>query len=176
VHWIDTSSDSTTVALPADQPVMRVLLDPRNLVFHATMDEWNKARSLAPFTRGRLLWDHGNALDAEAAFLGGLDSVPVPDLAGLEFLLRLHIGWIAQEAGRLDKAMQEYLKASELAVRPLKMLARLYWNLTKLTKQRGEVKTARWAAAQVLAAEAGTGTESVLTERARKVLEETSSR
>jgi len=176
VHWLDTSSDSTTVALPADQPVVRLLLDPRNLVFHATVEEWNRARSLVPFTRGRLLWDHGDAAGAEAAFLGGLDSVPVPDVAGLEFLLRLHIGWIAEEAGQPDKARRQYQKAAQLAARPPEMLARLYWNFSKLARQRGDLATARWAATQVLAADAANGLPPRFTERARQALDETGGR
>jgi hypothetical protein len=72
--------------------------------------------------------------------------------------------------------MQEYRKAAELAVRPPEMLARLYWNMTNLAKKQGELGTARWAATQVLAAEAVTGMHSQFTERARKALAETGER
>jgi hypothetical protein len=52
------------------------------------------------------------------------------------------------------------------------MLARLYWNISRLSRQRGEPEMARWAARQVLAAEAGLEGRPVFTERARKALEE----
>jgi hypothetical protein len=68
--------------------------------------------------------------------------------------------------------MGEYRKASELAVRSPAMLARLYWNISRLSRQRGEPEMARWAARQVLAAEAGLEGRPVFTERARKALEE----
>jgi hypothetical protein len=169
---VTISTDSTTATFSADQTVTRVLLDPQHLVFHATGEEWDRARALASYTRGELLWNHGDAEAAESVFLAGLDSVPLPDSVGVEFLLRLHLGWIADEAGRADEAMGEYRKASELAVRSPAMLARLYWNISRLSRQRREPEMARWAARQVLAAEAGLEGRPVFTERARKALEE----
>jgi hypothetical protein len=99
-----------------------------------------------------------------------LEQLREPDQYGVEFLLRLHIGWTHQENGHLDEAKAEYDSALTVAVRPAEHLARLYLNLATIASQQGDQVRLVWAAKNVLSAERALGNETDKTRRARELL------
>lgn len=171
VHSAGITEGRTEIELPAAGTVHSVRLDPHFTILHATPEQWAEAESRRFVTRAKLLWEDDDVDQALAVLRDGLEEVPEPDVWGVEFLTRLHIGWIHQEAGRLDEASAEYDLALGCAIRPADHVARLYLNLAALARERGDEARVRWAAKNVLTAEASLGTETEAGREARVLLE-----
>ncbi len=170
VHIVHIDGAASEVEIRADPPIHAVRLDPHYTTLHATPEQWAEAEARRYVTRGRLLWDDDDPDSALALFQDGLDHLPRPDSYGIEFLLRLHIGWIHQEHGRLDEALTEYEAALTEPVRPADYLARLYLNLATIARERGDEERMAWAAHNVLKAERALGKETDKTREARTLL------
>lgn len=170
VHLVRLEADTTGVDIPVRAPVHTVRLDPQYTTLHATPEQWAEAEARGHVTRGRMAWDDDDLEAALAVFREGLDHLPESDPYGIEFLLRLHIGWLHQEKGQLDEAMAEYELALTDAVRPADHLARLYLNIATICDGRGDRARARWAAENVLRAEQALGKPSDMGTRARDLL------
>ena len=158
------------VKIPVDRVVYAVRLDPHYTILHATPDQWAEAEARRFLTHGKMLWDEEEFDEALALFQHGLELIPDVDPHGVEFLLRLHIGWLHQEAGRLQEALAQYEKALDQAVRPPEFLARLYLNLATVAKEVGNHDRAVWAARNVLSSERSLDKETDNTRRAREIL------
>lgn len=167
--WVATASETFKVGL--DQRVHAVTLDPRRTVFRASTAEWDEALARSAFTRGRLLWDSNDAPGALAVFRQALRDLPPKDPYGIEFLLRMHIGWIAQEAGNNDEAKWEYERALALPVRSPEFLSQAYWNLAQILEQQKNCAAAASAAKSVLSSEIAGATITGRSRRATAMIE-----
>jgi tetratricopeptide (TPR) repeat protein len=104
-------------------------------------------------------------------FREGLEQVDEVDVWGVEFLLRLHIGWLHQEEERFDEALAEYERALACAIRPADHLARLYLNLATIAKDRGDPERGVWAAKNAVTVERSLGNHTEVSREARQLLE-----
>ena len=96
---------------------------------------------------------------ALAIFRDALTRVPEPDPQAVEFLLRMRIGWIAQEAEWFDEARKEYERAVALAAREADQVPQLHWDMVETCRAQEDLERAHWAARNVLSAEAAGGKE-----------------
>lgn len=159
-------------SLKLTKPVHAVKLDPFYQVFHTTAEQKAEAQALHYFTRGKLLWNNNETDEALKTFQEGLQHLPEVDASGVEFLLRLHIGWIHQEAKRLDEARKEYELALAQPIRSRDDLPRLYLNMAKIAKEQGDDVFATQAARNVIATEHAIGPETGKSRQARELLSE----
>ena len=157
--------------IPMPRRVHAVRLDPHFEVFHTTPEQKSEAEALRYFTRGRLEWDFNQTDEARKTFQEGLRHLPEVDAYGVAFLLHLYIGWIHQEANRLDEAKREYELALAQAIRPKDYLPRLYLNIAKIAAEQGDRPRVVWAAQNVLATERALGRETGRSRQARQLLE-----
>ena len=139
-------------------------------MFHATPEEKPEAEGMRYFTRGNLQWNFNQTDEALKTFQEGLQHLPEVDAYGVEFILRMHIGWIHQEANRLDKAKREYELALAQTIRPSNYLPRLYLNVAKIAQEQGDRQRAVWAAQNVLITERSLGQDTGRSRQARELL------
>ena len=170
MHSVDIDGLEDSVEIPTNQLVHSVRLDPHFTVLHATSEQWAEAEARRQVTKGKMIQDEEEYDEALDVLREGLESVAEPDPYGIEFLLRLHIGWVHQEMGRFGEALVEYEAAQAQAVRQPDFLARLYLNLATVTKELGYEKRSAWAARRVLDIERALGKETALTSQAREFL------
>jgi len=170
VHELHIEGETSELDIPTDTPVHAVRLDPHYTTLHATPEQWAEAEARRFLTKGRVAWDDEDLDSALALFREGLDHLPEIDSYGIEFLLRLHIGWLHQESGRFDEAMAEYELALTEPVRPADYLARLYLNLATIAGERGDRERVVWAAQNVLKAERALGKETDRSRQAQQLL------
>jgi hypothetical protein len=167
---VDVREARTTLALSVDGLVTSVVLDPRAellLLDEAQLEAYTAQRD---FLRGDQLWNQNEVEQALATFRAGLERLPLPDPHGVEFLLRMRLGWMHLEAGEPAAARAECERALSLPVRDEKELAQTYWVLSQACRALGDVECAHWAARGVMAAEAARGAETSLTRKARELL------
>ena len=157
-----------TATIPKE--VYAVRLDPHFEVFHATVEQKSEANDLIYFTRGSSLWNSNQTESALRTFQEGLEHLPKSDNHGVEFLLRLYIGWIYQEANKFDDAKREYDVALELPVRLSEYLPRLYLNVAKIAKEQGDGKRVIWAAKNVLVTESSINKETGKSLQAKQLM------
>lgn len=166
-------SVTQVVEIPTDRAVHAVRLDPHYTTLHATPEQWAEAKARRYLTKGKMIWDEEEFDQALAVFQEGLKLIPEVDPYGMEFLLRLHIGWLHQERGRFDEALAEYELALDQAVRPAEFLSRLYLNLATVAQELGDQERTVWAAHNVLNTERSLGKETEHSTQAREVLAQT---
>jgi tetratricopeptide (TPR) repeat protein len=164
-------SEKDDFSLKVTKPVHAVRLDPHYSVFHATPDQKAEAVALHDFTRGKLMWNHNQTDEALKTFQEGLQHLPEVDAFAVEFMLRLHIGWIHQEAKRFDEAKHEYELALGLSTRSKEDLPRLYLNMAKIAKEQGDGPATARAVQGVIATEHSLGPETAKSRQARQLLE-----
>lgn len=150
--------------------VYAVRLDPHFEVFHTTIEQKAEAKDLIYFTRGSSLWNSNQADSALKTFQEGLKHLPESDIYGVEFLLRLYIGWIYQEANKLADAKQEYDLAFALPIRLSEYLPRFYLNVATIAKEQKDYKRAVWAAKNVLVTEKSLNRETGKSRQAKQLL------
>ncbi len=167
---VRTSKQSETFALKVGHVVHAVRLDPHRTVFRATPEEWAEALSKAAYTKGRLQWDSNETAKALLTFREGLRNLPKPDPYGVEFLLRTHLGWIAQEAGDNAGARKEYRRALQLSVRSPEFLPQVYWNLAKILEQEKDCVGALLSAKGVIDSEISARNVTSRTKRATDMI------
>ena len=80
------------------------------------------------------------------------------------------IGWIAREAERFGEAHEEYDRALELAVHEDDQVVQLHWNMAETCRAQSELERARWAARNVVSADAARGVDGWRSARAREIL------
>jgi hypothetical protein len=170
IHRAPIEAATYEVEIPINQPVHTVRLDPHYTTLHSNPEEWAEALALSDVTNAKLRWDADGPNPALPVFQEGLKHLPEPDPYGVEFLLRLHIGWIHQENGQFDEANAEYHLALALAVRPAEHLARLYLNLATMASRQGDRARLAWAVANVLSAERALGNTTDKTRQAQELL------
>ena len=163
-------NEKDDVVLKITKPVHIVRLDPHYTVFYATPEQKAEAEALTYFTRGNSQWNFSQTDEALKTFQEGLQHLPEVDAYGVEFLLRLHIGWIHQEATRFDEAKREYELALALPIRLADYLPRLYLNIAQIAQEQGDRKRVVWAAHNVLSTERALGPETGRSRRARELL------
>jgi tetratricopeptide (TPR) repeat protein len=161
------------IEIPTDRVVHAVRLDPHYTTLHATPEQWAEAEARRYLTEGKLVWDEEEFDQALAVFQEGLEFIPEVDPYGIEFLLRLHIGWLHQERGQFEEAMAEYELALDEAVRPAEFLSRLYLNLATVAKELGDEERTVWAAENVLNAERSLDKTTEHSRQAREMLSRT---
>ncbi len=162
--------EKTDVVIDTPRRVHAVKLDPHFEVFHATPDQWSEAEEMRYFTRGNLLWNSNHTDEALKTFQEGLQHLPKVDAYGVEFMLRMHLGWIHQEANRLAEARDEYALALAQPIRPGSYLPRLYLNVATVAQEQGDRQRAVWAAQNVLSTERALGQDTGRSRRARELL------
>jgi tetratricopeptide (TPR) repeat protein len=165
------ASEKDEFTLKVTKPVHAVRLDPHYNVFHATPEQKAEAEALHYFTRGKLMWNHNQTDEALKTFQEGLQHLPEVDAFAVEFMLRLHIGWIHQEAKRFDEAKNEYELALALPNRSKEDLPRLYLNMAKIAKEQGDGPATARAVQGVIATEHSLGPETAKSRQARQLLE-----
>ena len=170
MHSAKVAGERTDIEIPTEQTVHSVRLDPHYTILHATSELWAEAEARRFVTRGKLLWEDDDVDQALEVFLLGLERLPEVDVWGIEFLTRLHIGWMHQEQGRLDAALTEYDLALACAIRPADYLARLYLNFATIARERGDHERLLWAAGNVFTAERALGKETETSREAREML------
>jgi len=164
-------SEKDNFSLRVSMPVHAVRLDPHYSVFHATPEQKAEAVALHDFARGKLMWNHNQTDEALKTFQEGLQHLPEVDAFAVEFMLRLHIGWIHQEAKRFDEAKHEYELALALPTRSKEDLPRLYLNMAKIAKEQGDSRATARAVQGVIATEHSLGPETAKSRQARQLLE-----
>jgi aminopeptidase N len=164
-------SETVPIEMETDKVVHAVRLDPHFTILHATPDQWAEAEARRFVTKGALLREDEDFDRALDMLRMGLEQVDEIDRSGVEFLLRLQIGWVHQDQGRLDEALTEYERALACAVRPADYLARLYLNLATIAADRGDHERVLWAAKNALAAERSLGKETEIGRQARQLRE-----
>ena len=164
------SQERADLEIHTEKTVHSVHLDPHYTILHATPEQWAEAEAGRFVTRGKLLWEDDDVDQALKVFMQGLEQLPEVDVWGIEFLTRLHIGWIHQEQGRLDEAMTEYETALASAIRPVDYLARLYLNFAVIARERGDHERVLWATRNVFTSERLLGEETEMSREAREVL------
>lgn len=164
-------SEKDDFTLKITKPVHAVRLDPHYSVFHATPEQKAEAVALHDFTRGKLMWNHNQTDEALKIFQEGLQHLPEVDAFAVEFMLRLHIGWIQQEAKHFDEAKREYELALALPNRSKEDLPRLYLNMAKIAKEQGDNASLARAVQGVIATEHSLGPETAKSRQARQLLE-----
>lgn len=167
---IDVDGPETVVRLPVPKRVRSIELDPRATLPMFDANTRAKYEAQRDYLRGDLLWNQNRTEEALAIFREGLTRVPEPDPYGVEFLLRMRIGWIAQEAERFDEARAEYERALELGARDTDQVPQLYWNLAETCRAQGDLERALWAARNVLSADLARGMDGRLSAKAREML------
>ena len=170
LRTVEVEGLETVVRLPVPARVRSIELDPRAMLPMCDAKSRAKFEVQRDYLRGEILWNQNRTDQALAIFREGLTRLPDTDQHGVEFLLRMRIGWIAQEAERFDEAREEYEKALELAVRPIDQAPQLYWNLAETCRTQGDLERAQWAARNVLSADAARGTAGRLSAKARELL------
>lgn len=163
-------NEKDDVVLKITKPVHIVRLDPHYTVFYATPEQKAEAEALTYFTRGNSQWNFSQTDEALKTFQEGLQHLPEVDAYGVEFLLRLHIGWIHQEANRLDEAKREYELALAQPIRLADYLPRLYLNVAQIAQEQGDRKRVVWAAHNVLTTDRALGPETGRSRQARQLL------
>jgi hypothetical protein len=167
---VELAGPETVVRLPVPTRVRKVELDPRATLPMTDAKTRAKFEAQRDYLRGELLWNHNKTEEALAIFREALTRLPQPDAYGVEFLLRMRIGWIAQEAERFAEARDEYERALEVAVRDPDQVVQLYWNLAETCRAQGDLERALWAARNVLSADAARGVDGRLSVKAREML------
>lgn len=162
--------EKTDVVIETPRRVHAVRLDPHFEVFHATAAQRSEADDMRYFTRGNLLWNSNQTDEALKTFQEGLQHLPEVDANGVEFMLRMHIGWIHQEARRLAEAGHEYTLALAQPIRPASYLPRLYLNVATVAQEQGDRERVAWAARNVLSAERAQGQATSRSRQAREIL------
>lgn len=152
------------------KPVHAVRLDPRYTVFHATAEQRAEAEAFKYFTRGNHQWNTSQTAEALKTLQEGLQHLPNVDAYGVEFILRLYIGRIHQEANRLDEAKREYELALAQPIRLADHLPRLYLGIAQIAQKQGDRNRVVWAARNVLTTDQALGTESGRSRQARQLL------
>lgn len=170
MHSAKVSDERTDIEIPTEKTVHSVQLDPHYTILHATPELWAEAEARRFVTRGKLLWEDDDVDQALEVFMRGLEQIQEVDVWGIEFLTRLHIGWIHQEQGRLDEALTEYEMALASAIRPADYLARLYLNFAAIARERGDHERLLWATRNVFTAERLLGKETETSREAREML------
>jgi tetratricopeptide (TPR) repeat protein len=163
--------ERTEVDITTDKLVHTVRLDPHYTILHATPEQWAEAEARRFVTKGTLLREDEDLDQALDMFREGLEQVDEVDVWGVEFLLRLHIGWLHQEEERFDEALAEYERALACAIRPADHLARLYLNLATIAKDRGDPERGVWAAKNAVTVERSLGNHTEVSREARQLLE-----
>ena len=171
VQTTTVEREQTNVTLPVSHRVYAVRLDPHFEVLHATAEAWSEGEALRYFTRGQMLWDQNKTPEALATFQDGLEHLPEVDSHGVEFLLRKSIGWIHQEADRLEQAKIEYERALALPVRPQTDIARVYLNIALIAQKSGDRERMVWAARNALSCDRARGREGDHSRQALQLLQ-----
>lgn len=138
-------------------PVDSVLLDPHYRVLRWTDELHTFATILAGYTRAD--WDRrfGDRRRAMAMYRRAIDSLPVPDGFGTEFLLRLGLARALAAEGDTGAARAQLDSALRAPVRPAELLPFAYLELAKIARQSGDSVAFRRAVGAVASAEAGAG-------------------
>lgn len=173
IHSVPLDGMTEDVEIQTDREVHAVRLDPHYTILHATPEQWTEAEARRYLTKGKMIWDEDEPDHALAVFHEGLELIPEADPHGIEFLLRLHIGWLRQERGEFNEALAEYELAVDQAVRPADFLSRLYLNLATVAQELGDSKRKWWAARNALNIESSLGKETELSRQAREILPHT---
>ena len=171
VRTLDVDGPESVARVQVPASVRSVELDPRCTLPMSDAKARAKFEALRDYLRAELLWNQNRTEEALGIFREALTRLPQPDTYGLEFLLRMRIGWIAQEAGRLDEAREEFERALELPVREGDQVAQLYWILAETCRAQGDQERALWAARNVLAADAARGVDGSRSAKARAMLQ-----
>jgi len=150
--------------------VYAVRLDPHFEIFHTTTEQKAEAKDLIYFTRGNSLWNSNQPDSALIIFQEGLKYLPESDKYGVEFMLRLYIGWIYQEAKKFDDANREYDLALALPIRLSDYLPRLYLNVAQIAGEQKDYERTVWAAKNVLTTEKSLNKETKKSQQAKQLI------
>ena len=150
--------------------VYAVRLDPHFEIFHTTIEQKSEAKDLIYFTRGNSLWNSNQTDSALKTFQEGLKHLSELDIHGVEFLLRLYIGWIYQEANKFDDAKREYDLALAVPIKLSEYLSRLYLNVAQIAQEQKDYNRAIWASKNVLAIEKSLNKETGKTSQAKQLI------
>lgn len=146
----------TGAVLPASKPVSRAELDPERIMPWVTPEELATSVALKIFTLSWQLWDEGKTDEAENILKADLAARAAPDASAAEFLERYHYGWLLEDKKKLPEALDQYMRALQLPVRPSgnesRHLIQLYANIARVATAMGDKPKARWAAKAALAA------------------------
>lgn len=173
MHEAQVNNEKKEFAHKVNKPVHAVRLDPHYNLFYAPPEQKAEAEALRYFTRGNSLWNFDQTDEALKTFQEGLQHLPEPDAYGAEFILRMYIGWIHQEANRFEDAKREYELSLTQPVRLNDYLPRLYLNVAQVAKEQGDRQRVVWAARSVLSVELALGKETGRSRQAKELLGET---
>lgn len=173
IQEAQVNNEKNEFTLRVNKRIHAVRLDPHYHVFYATPEQKAEAEALRYFTKGNLLWNFNQTEEALKTFQEGLQNLPETDIYGAEFILRLHIGWINQEAKKTEEARREYELSLAQPIRPNDYLPRLYLNVATIAKAQGDRQRVRWAARNVLTVERALGQETGRSRQAKQLLGET---
>ncbi|MBD2769531.1 hypothetical protein IC235_16710 [Hymenobacter sp. BT664] len=158
-QFIDLTSPTTQVSLPAAFPVQQVRLDPAFRVPHWEEQYRAPAQALAPVVGVRILRLAGKKEEANTAAEAALSRLTQPDCYGVEFALCYELGRlkVGQGPPGRDAAMNYFLRAIQSPVRDPNALVQVYYRLAQLAHAKGDRAVFTWAKTNALTADALNG-------------------
>ncbi|MFZ2030323.1 MAG: hypothetical protein WAU68_08445 [Vitreimonas sp.] len=154
-----------------DRRIANVELDPLRTQLWTTPTDRALARTLAPITRGRLLWDNGDTPGAIVEFQSALRQEAAEPTAAT-FDAHVYLGWIAEQRQAPDEALVHYRRAISSPVRDSELAPRAYYNLARILATRGDGAGARDAARAAVAAERDAGVHTRISDRSEAIAQQ----